>query len=83
MEQLGRAVNAKTWNEAFIAAHALKGLAGNLGFIPLYHAAGELVVLLRAGRLDEIDEVYGQAKQNYNALINAISTGDEGVTGGR
>ena len=82
MGQLGRAVQDQTWNDAFIAAHALKGLAGNLGFVPLYHAAGELVVLLRAGRVDEVMDVYQQAKHSYNALIEAISTGDEDAIGG-
>ncbi|MDO5572865.1 MAG: Hpt domain-containing protein [bacterium] len=82
MDQLENAIMTRTWHDAFIAAHALKGLAGNLGLIPLYHATGELVVLLRAGRIDEVGEVYRQAKRSYNALVDAICTGDEELVGG-
>ena len=82
MGQLENAVKAKDWKDAFIAAHALKGLAGNLGFVPLYHASGELVVLLRAGRVDEVMDVYKQAKHSYDALIDAISICDADGRGG-
>ena len=36
-------------NAAFEAAHALKGVLGNLGLTPLYEPASELTELLRSG----------------------------------
>lgn len=72
MDKLREAIEKKEWTEAFDAAHALKGLAGNLGFIPLYHATGEMIVLLRAGREEEIGDICEQAKYCYKKLIEAL-----------
>ena len=39
--QLNDSISNGMWDDAFTAAHALKGLAGNMGFVPLMHATGE------------------------------------------
>ena len=69
------AMDKQDWDEAFATAHALKGLTGNLGFVPLYHAVGEIVLLLRANRYDELEPVYEKTRQSYDELVNAITTG--------
>lgn len=76
MSALDEAVASEKWDKAFIAAHALKGLAANLGFVPLYHAIGELVVVLRDGRTDEIARVYQQTRQCYENVVAAIECTD-------
>lgn len=76
MGALKDAVEAQNWEDAFTAAHALKGLAGNLGFVPLYHATGEMVVLLRSGNVDEMSTCYEQARQCYETLVQAIRAGN-------
>ncbi|NLW70282.1 MAG: Hpt domain-containing protein [Eubacteriaceae bacterium] len=72
MAQLNAAISSSSWDDAFTAAHALKGLAGNMGFVPLYHATGELVILIRTGKVSEISEATLRVKQCYNEIITAI-----------
>lgn len=72
MSELNRAVSGCAWDEAFTAAHALKGLAGNLGFVPLMHSTGQLVVLIRGGRLSEIGDAMLQVNSSYRDIIDAI-----------
>ena len=46
-ESLKTAVNANDLDEAFEAAHQLKGAIGNLALTPLYEPIDEMVELLR------------------------------------
>ena len=46
--QLEKAVNENDLEEAFKAAHALKGVSGNLSLTPLYDKVCEITELLRA-----------------------------------
>ena len=72
IEDLKRAIEAQSWDEAFTAAHALKGLAGNMGFVPLMHSTGQLVVLIRGGRVQEINDCVMQINSNYRDITDAI-----------
>lgn len=72
LDELNSAIAEQSWDEAFTAAHALKGLAGNMGFIPLMHATGQLVVLIRGGRIKEIDDCMGQVNSKYRDIADAI-----------
>ena len=72
MAQLNEAVNARAWDDAFTAAHALKGLAGNMGFVPLMHSTGQLVVMIRGGRTKEIGEYLAQVNSSYRDITDAI-----------
>ena len=72
MLQLNDSVRGKHWDEAFTAAHALKGLAGNMGFVPLMHSTGQLLVMIRGGRTKEIGECMAQVNSNYRDIIDAI-----------
>ena len=47
-EKLGAAVSAHDLDAAFEAAHALKGVLGNLSLTPLYEPVCEMTELLRA-----------------------------------
>lgn len=73
MTQLETAIRNREWDDAFTAAHALKGLAGNLGFIPLFHETGELVLLIRGGRISEIGAALKKVEHCYDNLIAVIS----------
>ncbi len=46
--QLQAAMRTETWEDAKIACHTLKGLSGNLGLTPVYHACCDLLTTLRA-----------------------------------
>ncbi len=72
LTELNTAIRTKSWDDAFTAAHALKGLAGNMGFIPLMHSTGQLVVLIRGGRLREIGDCIAQINSNYRDITDAI-----------
>ena len=72
LADLNTAVRNQAWDDAFTAAHALKGLAGNMGFVPLMHATGQLVVLIRGGRTREIAESMAQVNSSYRDITDAI-----------
>lgn len=72
MQQLRDAVASGSWDDAFTAAHALKGLAGNLGFIPLMHSVGQLVVMIRSGRVRDAKEQMAQIGICYRSITDAI-----------
>lgn len=76
LEELKEAITNEAWGEAFTAAHALKGLAGNMGFVPLFHSTGELVMLIRVGRISEIGEEFHKVDRYYKEIVNAISVCD-------
>ena len=46
--ELEKAVNENDLEAAFRAAHALKGVSGNLSLTPLYNKVAEITELLRA-----------------------------------
>lgn len=52
LKKLESALTVCDWKGAFEAAHALKGVTGNMGLAPLYHAVCGIVEPLRAGRTD-------------------------------
>lgn len=72
MDELNTAIENNAWDDAFTAAHALKGLAGNMGFVPLLHATGELVVLIRGGRIREVDASNRRVNRCYREITAAI-----------
>lgn len=72
MKELEAAVSGEQWDKAFTAAHALKGLAGNMGFIPLFHETGELVMLIRTGKTREIDTALKEVRRCYNDIVSVI-----------
>lgn len=70
--QLNSAVKTELWDDAFTAAHALKGLAGNLGFIPLMHAVAHLIIIIRGGRTRDVAECMAMVNSSYRDITDAI-----------
>ena len=58
--------------EAFRAAHTLKGVCQNLGFTNLYQPAYELTEVLRAGTLEGSGEWFARVTEQYNITMDAI-----------
>ncbi len=56
---LDQAFSSKDYKVAFEQAHALKGVAGNLGLTPLYTSICNLVEALRASEFTQIDTLKG------------------------
>ena len=58
--------------EAFRAAHTLKGVCQNLGFTNLYQPAYELTELLRTGTLNGSKELFARVTEQYKITTDAI-----------
>lgn len=59
---------------AFVAAHTLKGVAGNLGLQELFHTDSVLVEDLRLKRLDRLPELFQDVECQYQRVCAAISS---------
>lgn len=70
--QLQNTLEEKNVEEAFRAAHTLKGVAQNLGFTPLYEATATLTEVLRAGNLPEDDNMMNAVAKEYERTVAAI-----------
>lgn len=58
---------------AFSAAHALKGVAGNLSLSKLYKSIEPLVEELRAGRLERAPELMPAVTEAYQAVTDVLT----------
>ena len=75
-EALESAVSRKDYEEAFRAAHTLKGVSQNLGFKELGDASGLITEALRdrtkAVDEEQCDRLMGQVKAAYDKTTGAI-----------
>ena len=67
-----RSLKEENVEEAFRAAHTLKGVCQNLGFTNLYQPTYELTEVLRAGTLEGSKEWFDRVTEQYNITIDAI-----------
>ena len=58
--------------EAFRAAHTLKGVCQNLGFTNLYPPVYDLTEVLRAGTLEGSKELFARVTEQYKITTDAI-----------
>ena len=58
--------------EAFRAAHTLKGVCQNLGFTNLYPPVYDLTEVLRAGTLEGSRELFARVTEQYKITTDAI-----------
>lgn len=71
-DKLKKALEAKETEEAFQAAHALKGIAGNLSLKQLYQASYLLSEELRAGSMEHTEELMKAVDEAYENVIRVI-----------
>ena len=69
---LEKAIQEQNAEEAFRAAHTLKGICLNLGFDRLYKVSAELTEKLRGRDLNGYEAVYGKVQDEYKNTIDAI-----------
>jgi len=67
-----RYLEAGEQENAFRAAHTLKGVCLNLGLDKLYESAVEVTEALRGGKNDTTPEMLERLKSDYELTINAI-----------
>lgn len=66
------AMAEKNYEEAFRAAHTIKGMCQNLSFTKLLNSSSKLSDALRNGRISEADSLMEQVKEDHLATIAAI-----------
>ncbi|MEG2957775.1 MAG: Hpt domain-containing protein [Christensenellaceae bacterium] len=59
-EKLGQAIAAMEYDNAFEYAHALKGITGNMGLMPLYQVIHCMVEDLRRKEYDNLQSLYAE-----------------------
>lgn len=68
-ETLGKALEAGNLDEAFEAAHALKGVIGNLALTPIYDPLADMTEMLRAKKQADYVEIYRPIKEMRDKLL--------------
>lgn len=69
---LTRSMEAGEYEEAFRAAHTLKGVGQNLGFNKLYGSSHLLTEALRGNDIEAAKPLYEQVRADYAQTVNAI-----------
>ena len=69
---LEESMAAGNYNEAFRAAHTLKGVSLNLGFTKLFEVSDELTEALRAGEKPENETLLGKVEEEYRRTVDVI-----------
>lgn len=71
-EFLSSSMAEKNYEEAFRAAHTIKGVCQNLGFTRLLDSSSQLSDALRNGWTPEADTLMGQVEADYCMTVGAI-----------
>ncbi len=71
-DNLLKAMEEENYQEAFRAAHTIKGVCQNLDFTKLYESSHELCELLRNGSKPDSDEPLERVKADYDLTVSAI-----------
>lgn len=74
-----RSMDAENYEEAFRAAHTIKGVCQNLDFTRLYRSSNQLSEALRNGFTPEAPALVEQVKSDYAQTISAIRAFQETV----
>lgn len=67
------AINKCDISSAFHAAHALKGIAGNLSLVELYKNIVPLVDLFRNNEMENVNEFLIPVKISYKAIFDVLN----------
>lgn len=78
-ELLTTSLDSGNGEDAFRAAHTIKGMCQNLGFDTLLASSSELSEALRGGLTPEAGPLFEQVKQDYEKTVQAIRTFQEGL----
>lgn len=76
---LEEALASDNTEEAFRAAHTIKGMCANLAFTKLQNSSSELTEALRAGDLARGKALFPQVAADYQTTVDAINTYKAGL----
>ena len=71
-ELLLRSMEEENWEEAFRAAHTIKGVCQNLAFTHLAQSSSALTEALRSGMSPEAPGLLEKVKADYQRTVSAI-----------
>ncbi len=74
---LKEALEKEDAEQAFRAAHTLKGICLNLGFQKLYEVSSELTEKLRGRTLEGSQELFLKVEEEYHKTIDALKNVDK------
>ncbi len=74
---LETAIREDNAEEAFRAAHTIKGVCSNLSFDKLLHSAETITEALRDGDMDKAKELFPIVSENYQLTVDAIKALDD------
>lgn len=72
-ELLKNSLEAENFEEAFRAAHTLKGICQNLGFTMLYNSVFKITEALRGGKRLNDQSLLDSVEMDYAVTVAAIS----------
>ncbi len=72
-QALEKAIADGEAQEAFRAAHTLKGISANLSLTNLYTVSSALTEKLRGGKLEDYEEDYQKVQEQYRLTTEALS----------
>lgn len=76
-ELLETSLRENNIDEAFRAAHTIKGVCANLGFDKLLHSSSDMTEALREGNIDMANELFQTVTEDYLLTINSIKALDD------
>ncbi len=71
-QKLEESIAQKNYEDAFTAAHTLKGITANLGFDKLADSSTAITEALRAGEYDNLEEMLAKVKADQAEVVAAI-----------
>lgn len=73
-QMLADSMEKQDYEEAFRAAHTLKGVCANLGFIQLFKVSSEMTEELRGGnpRVEKLPGMFDAISAEYRKTVDAI-----------
>lgn len=78
-QMLSGCMEKKDYQEAFRAAHTLKGVCANLGFTELFKVSSDMTEELRGGDPDvaKLPEMFEKITAEYKKTVDAINSVNE------
>lgn len=80
-ELLQKSIESQNYEDAFRAAHTIKGVCQNLSFTELMKSSSALTESLRSGYSPEAGTLLEQVAADYEKTISAIRMFQEGIAG--
>jgi len=72
VQKLEESIAKKNYEDAFSAAHTLKGITANLGFDKLAESSTAITEALRAGEYEHLDEMLARVMEDQKKVVVAI-----------